>query len=173
MTVVDWLRQNLAEAGMPNMPIEVWEVGYGWDTPETYDEVAHAEDTVKLLATAAGEGSRRVVYVRYGYKEGRMPSMMSPTGTMRPAALAYRTTTRLLAGVTQAERFTFENPAAWGYRFTRDGRDTYVLWATAPVTVSLVAGDQPVTITDRQGNTSTGNSGSLALGVSPIFVQID
>ncbi len=171
LPVIEWVRQQQQAAGV-DRPIELWELGYGWQNPDTLDRTAQAQDTVKLLAIAAGEGSKFTIYWPLLDKvERRTPGLVYTNGEITPAGVAYRVTVQMLAGSTSAQRVDLGNPAVWAYRFTRDGRDTYVVWGTASATVSLPIEAATVTITDVSGNASSGNPKALAVGVSPVFAQ--
>lgn len=171
LPVIEWVRQQQQAAGVDRL-VELWELGYGWQNPDTLDRTAQAQDTVKLLAISAGEGSRFTIYWPLLDKvERRTPGLLYTSGELTPAGVAYRVTVQMLAGSTSAQRVDLGNPAVWAYRFTRDGRDTYVVWGTASATVSLPIEAATVTITDVSGNASSGDPKALAVGASPVFVQ--
>jgi len=171
-TVIGWVHDQLRAAGT-DKPIEVWELGYGWQDPTTYDEIIHAQDTVKLLVTAAGEGSRRTIYWPFVDKlEKGTPGLVTLNGP-RPAGIAYRVTAQMLTGCTSAQRLDLGASGVWAYRFNKGEGDIYVIWSTRPVTVSLPIEAMRVMITDIYGNASTGDPRSLAIGVSPIFVEAE
>jgi len=169
-TVMHWVRDQQRAVGI-DRPIEVWELGYGWQDPDTYDETAHAQDTVKLLATAAGEGSSFVIYWPFVDKlEKRTPGLVTQEG-LRPAGVAYGVTNQMLAGSTSAQRLDLSNSEAWAYRFSRNGHDTYVIWSTRPATVSLPIDAARVEVIDIFGNEFTGDPRALSVGISPIFIR--
>ncbi len=176
--VFDFVKSGM-QAGGRLRPIEVWEIGYGWLDRTNYSPQAHADETVKLLAVSAGEGASRVIYWKLVddlTKHNRGVDATRDIGLIQnaqvtPAAVAFKITAQMLAGSTSAQRLDFASPAVWGYRFTKDGNDTFVLWSTTPANVRVPVNSDKISITDDTGRTVTANSTTVACGVSPIFVQ--
>ncbi|MBI1801704.1 MAG: hypothetical protein HYR71_08770 [Chloroflexi bacterium] len=153
-------------------PIEGWEVARRYHGQVAFDETFHAQETVKLLVSAAGEGSQVSLFMRYAdWSENNLPGLLMPQGTPRPVETAFRMITQNLAGYTAAS-FVDLGPAAWGYRFSRPQGDVVVVWATGnPTTVKLPIQGRSVQVTDITGKTSTADPANLAVSASPIFVQ--
>ncbi len=176
--VTNFVKSQLNAHGAER-PIEVWELGYGWTDRSTYNPTAHAQDTVKLLSSAAGAGASRVIYWKLiddATKKGQGKVASTDVGLIQndqlsPAAVAYRLTVQKLAGSTSAQRIDLGNPAVWAYRFTKNGNATDVIWSIAPATVSVSMGAPKVLVTDITGKTLTADANAIAVGVSPIFVQ--
>jgi hypothetical protein len=177
-SVFQFARLHLQASGTVR-PIEVWELGYGWIDRTTYDPTAHAQETVRLLSTAAGEGASRVVYWKLmdevNKKGGTVPSRdvgLIQNNALSPAAVAFQLTVKMLAGSTTAQSLDFGNSAVVAYRFARGGVDTYVIWTTGnSATVPVPSSTGSVSITDISGKTTVGNAQSVSVGVSPVFVR--
>lgn len=171
-TVLSWLRSQLAAQGA-DKPIEIWELGYGWQDASSYDELRHAQDTTKLLVTALGEGSDFAIYWRFtdwAERQGTGVTGLIGNNVPRPAATAYRITAEKLAGVVSGERLELE-PALWAYRFAKETGDLYVVWSTEPMVARLPIESSTVTITDTTGHTASGDPRALSVGASPVFVE--
>ena len=190
---VSWLRGWLAEAGVPDKPLEFWEIGYGWSGEKAgipYTEEDHAQGVVKTLVTALGEGGSRVLYEPYWeprLSEDEAPQVERKFGRgmvtadgPRLSKTSYTTLTSQLAGYQKAERF---DPAGtgpsgeslgagvWAYRFSTPRGDVYVVWAEQETTVQLPLDAAQVTVMDILGAASQADTATVAVGISPVFVS--
>ncbi len=176
--VFDFAKSEMQASGKIR-PIEVWEIGYGWLDRTTYNPQMHANETVKLLTISAGEGASRVIYWKLIddlTKHNRGVDATRDIGLIQndqvtSAAMAFKVTVQKLAGSTSAQLLDFGNPEVEGYRFMKDGNDTFVLWSTAPTKVSVPVSAARISITDVTGKTMTADSKTVTIGDSPIFVQ--
>lgn len=152
-------------------PLEVWELGRRYQGQVSFDETVHAEESARLLVTAAGEGSRWTLFVRYlEWPEKGLPGLVTRTGG-RPALDAFRVVAQGLEGFLGPQRLDL-GPAAWGYRFSRPQGDVYVLWAReGQATVHLPVAGPAVTVTDLWGQSTTADPASLTVGASPVLVS--
>jgi len=161
-----WLR----ELGL-SKPLEAWELGRRYQGQVAFDEVTHAQETAQLLATAAGEGSRFSILVRYlDWPQKGLPGLATRQGE-RPAAVAFGLVAHHLNGFQAAERLDL-GAGVWAYRFTRPQGDLYVLWTDGDrTTVSLPLDGQSVNVADIAGQTTTADPARLSIGPSPVFVS--
>lgn len=168
--VINYVRTQL-NAGGQLRPLEIWELGYGWQDRSTYDPITHAQDTVKLLTIAAGEGVSRIIYRPLVDKlESSTPGLVKG-GQLTPAGVAFRLTTQMLAGSTGAQHIDLGNHAVWAYRFTRSGSETFVVWGTAPAAVRIPTASAKILVTDISGRTVTLNPQMITVNHSPVFIQ--
>lgn len=187
-TVFNYVKTGMEQGGKVR-PIDIWELGYGWSgyglpSQNGYNPSAHAQDTVKLLTIAAGEGANRIIYWRFtdtSHKKptndqtstSRTPGLVK-NGTPNQAGIAYKVTVSKLAGATSAQRVNVGNPNVWIYKFVNNGKNIFVVWSTSPATVNLNQAGFSATeaiITNIDGSTSSQNPNTLSVGVSPIFVE--
>jgi len=161
-----WLRQQ----GL-NKPLEGWEVGRRYQGQVAFDEAAHAQETARLLVTAAGEGSRFSLFVRFlEWPQKGLPGLATRQGP-RPAAVAFRVVAHSLNGFLAAERLDL-GTGVWAYRFTRPQGDLYVLWTDGgQASVSLPLTEGAVNVTDIEGQTATADPSQLEIGPSPVLVS--
>jgi hypothetical protein len=194
--VTDYVRGELAARGVPVRPLDLWRLGYGW-SPEVagsaYDPEAHARDEAKLLAIALGEGGLRAAsypYTSHDAAGGGHPGLYDlDAGDLdagaydpgpRPAARAFATTAKKIGGATRSRRLAFADSRVWGYRFVvpKGGveRTVWVLWATedglGPVDLSKEVGAAVLVVTDKGGKVSEAASDKVALGTSPVFLEV-
>jgi hypothetical protein len=165
-----WVRGQLQVHGTAK-PIEMWEMGYRAPSAATYDPQAHAENDAKLLTIALEEGASRAVifqFTDYAAPYSGDMGLVTASGP-RPAAQAFRVVAEQLNGTTDSARLDL-GPGIWGYRFTREGRETFIVWSTTPTTVQIPGKAVQVLVTDISGNSTRANSRAVAVGVSPIFV---
>lgn len=99
------------------------------------------------------------------------PGLLDATDTPRPAATAFRVTSEKLTGATHAQRLGL-GADVHAYRLVRPGGEVFVLWSTRPATVALPVRAGVVRVTDVRGQVSTAAAGSLAVGESPVFVEL-
>jgi hypothetical protein len=168
--VINYVRTQLNSGGQLR-PLELWELGYGWQDRRTYDPNTHAQDMVKLLAIAAGEGVTRIIYRPLVDKpESSTPGLVKGD-QLSPAGVAYRLTTQMLAGSTGAQHIDLGNNAVWAYRFSRNGSDTFVVWSTTPAAVRIPTSSSKVLVTDISGRAVTLNPQTITVTHSPVFIQ--
>jgi hypothetical protein len=168
--VINFVRTQLTTGGQIR-PLEFWELGYGWQDRRTYDYNTHAQDMVKLLAIAAGEGVTRIIYRPLVDKpESSTPGLVKGD-QLTVVGAAYRLTTQMLAGSTVAQHVDLGNHAVWAYRFSRGGSDTYVVWSTTPAAVRIPIGTAKVLVTDISGRAMTLNPQTITVTHSPLFIQ--
>jgi hypothetical protein len=163
--LLHWLRgQGLTR------PLEIWELGRRYQGQVAFDETPYAQETARLLVTAAGEGSRFSIFVRFlEWPQKELPGLVTHQGA-RPAASAFRAVARSLNGFQAAERLDL-GPAVWAYRFSQPQADLYVLWTNdRQAVVNLPLGGQLVNVTDIAGQVATADPARLSIGPSPVFV---
>lgn len=176
--LIAWVKDQMRANGYEK-PIEAWEIGYAWWDEATYDTTDHANDTVKVMVTALGEGARRVIYLSYrgqikteqGISVESARGLLDPQGNPRPVKAAYATTTRKLTGFTTVERLDL-GQGVWAYKFTKPAGSVYVLWSEVGATVALPVQASSAIITDIFGQERTADPRQLLLTASPIFVEV-
>lgn len=168
--VINYVRTQLNSGGQLR-PLEFWELGYGWQDRRTYDPNTHAQDMVKLLTIAAGEGVSRIIYRPLVDKpESSTPGLVKGD-QLTPAGAAYRLTTQMLAGSTVAQHIDLGNHAVWAYRFSRNGSETFVVWSTTPAAIRIPINTAKVLVTDISGRAMTLNPQTITVTHSPLFIQ--
>ncbi len=119
--VLDWIRARMGETGIVK-PIEAWELGYAFYDQALYDADAHGRDVLKLIATAYGEGLRRVHYLPYlnvGVAQGKPEThwgLVDSNDNGRPALMSFQNAITYSSGVSSATRI-YPGIGEWGYRF--------------------------------------------------------
>lgn len=171
--VTDFIHEKLTAVGAKDMPLDFFEMGYGWQGApgNGYDPQAHARDLPKLLTLALAGGADRLVDYRLNCATDKIgqPGLFGCDEKPRPAATSFKIASQKLTGATSVQRLSLGNNN-YGYKFSKNGKDVYVLWSTTNSTVSLpITGT--VTITDITGATSNQNAVSLSVSQSPIFVE--
>lgn len=158
-------------------PIEVWELSERRARDFVNDSEV-AEDMVKLITIAAGEGSTFTLfynYVDWFAPAGYFPGLVDGGGQSR---LAIRTAFQLLT-----EQITDAVSAApvdlgtgvWAYRFAigGSGRVVHVLWSAAPRTVALPSlGDGQVRVTAIDGRESVVSARAIPVSTTPVIVSV-
>jgi len=164
--LIHWLR----EQGI-DRPLEAWELGRRYQGQVAFDETAHAQEAARLMVTAAGEGSRLSIFVRFlEWQQKGLPGLVTKQGA-RPAATAFRVVANSLNGFQSAERVDL-GPGVWAYRFTRPQGDLYVVWTDGDqATVSLPLAGPSVSVTDIEGRATTADPARLLIGPSPVVVS--
>lgn len=125
-------------------PIEVWELSKRRPSNHADDQRV-ADDLVKLIAIAAGEGSQFSLffnYVDWQAPGGFFPGMLRNSGTPRaPIQSAFRVLTEHITDAVRATPLDLA-PGVWGYTFigARPSQTVHVLWSSQPTTVSLTTG---------------------------------
>jgi hypothetical protein len=165
---IDDLHARLRAAGSA-APIWVTEFGTGAGTRSAADRVATAAYLVRMAVVLRAAGVERMYwYLLRDYAEfqgmGLLRADTDPLGRYAPtpAYPAYATLIRLLDGATGVAREPTD-PRTYVYRFERDGKRTYALWAPdGPLAarVTLPAGGELV---DMVGGTRTLEAGTSAL----------
>jgi hypothetical protein len=162
-----WIR----EQGITK-PFEAWEIAKRYGR-QPYDPARHAEEVAKLMVSAAGEGSRWTIFVRYvDWPEKHLPGLVDADGSL-PGRDAFRLVATQLNGVQGAAPVDLGSDA-WGYRFDdRPEGDLWVVWATSeePATVKLPEVSGQVTVAGIDDQTRSMDAASLEVGRSPLFVR--
>lgn len=163
------MMQWLKDQGI-DKPIEVWEVARHARDPEGFDESEHAQETARLLVTAAGEGSRFTVFIRYlEWPAVQLPGLATAQRP-RPAETAFRVVAGHLDGFESVERLDLGGTAR-GYRFTRPQGPLLVVWTTGgQATVALPLPGPKVKVTDILAQSAEADPARLSVGPSPLFV---
>jgi hypothetical protein len=163
--VMQWLKGQGIDK-----PIEAWELAKHARDPAAFDETEHAQESVRLLATAAGEGSRFSIFIRYlDWPATQLPGLVTGRGP-RPAETAFRVVAQHLNGFQAVEQLDL-GPSVWGYRFTGPEGELYVLWTSGgQTTVGLALPGPKVMVTDIQAQSTQADPASLSVGPSPILV---
>lgn len=113
------------------LPIETWEVAHRYRDGRPFVESEHADESARLLVTAAGEGSQFTIFTSYRGSEPNDDVGLYAFDATTPhdALHTYRTVVVELSGATSAMRLQLPGDA-WGYRFERLGDDDVVAaWA--------------------------------------------
>lgn len=161
------------------VPIEVWEVGRRFRDGRPFTERGHADDTARLLATAAGEGSAwSMLYSYLGNADNDMVGLLSFDGAVDHAARdSYRATVGALGGATSTRRLSLPGDA-WGYRFRRDDGAIVAAWSEPGRTSG--AGDELIRRASTAAVTTAGAErarhlrlGRLSLGATPKLIRPD
>lgn len=159
-------------------PIEVWELserrarGFAGDS-----EVA--DDMVKLMTIAAGEGSAYTLfynYVDWVAPAGYFPGIIDAAGQPRPPIeRAWQTLTEHITDAVRSSPVAL-GAGVWAYRFEvpSRGQIVYVLWSATPRNVTLPDAEQsPVRVIAMDGTETTGDARNLAIASSPTIVIAD
>lgn len=163
--VMQWLKGQGIDK-----PIEAWELAKHARDSATFDETVHAQESARLLVTAAGEGSRFSIFIRYlDWSATQLPGLVTSQGP-RPAETAFRVVAQRLNGFQAVERLDL-GPSVWGYRFTGPEGELYALWTSSgQTTVGLALPGPKVIVTDIQAQSIQADSANLSVGPSPILV---
>lgn len=161
------------------VPIEAWEVGRRFLDGRPFSERGHADDTARMLATAAGEGSAwSMLYSYLGSAENDMFGLLSFDGsTDHEARYSYREAVAALSGATSARRLDLSGDA-WGYRFAKPDGELVGAWSDPGRTIGI--GDELIrrattaAVTDgRDGHVRHVRLDRLALGGMPQYLRPD
>jgi len=155
-----------------NKPFEVWEVGKHY-FQEEIDDDSYAGEVVKLLTTAAGEGSQLTIFVRFiDWPEKALPGLWTKDGP-RPAALAFKYITGKLSNtVSSSFDVSLWRGDIFGYKFTNGEKDFYVIWALDKTKVYFPFGKEAL-VTDIFGKPIDFDGESLLVETKPILVEVD
>jgi len=150
-----------------NKPIEIWEIAKHY--PKNFDENIYAEETVKLLITAAGEGSQLTIYIRFfDWKEKDLPGLWSREGA-RPVATTFKIVAEKLNGCSNPSRLNL-GEGVYGYKFNKNEKDIYVVWALNETKISIPLTGK-VKITNVLGVVKEVDTDNLIVDVIPIFIE--
>lgn len=167
--VFDWVQGKMNSAGC-RKPIEVWELGYGWDDAATYNVDLHAKGVAKSLIIAVAKGAQTIIYFPLTDRGNFARALLTRSYGVLPPAIAYKVAVQKLSGVMRAEKLDL-NEGLWVYQFIKGGQEIYALWSDATRTVSLPINADTVKITRINGETLSGAPRSLIVDDSPIFVE--
>ncbi len=171
--VMNYIHRRLRQQGS-DRPIELWELGYGWDSRIPMDLQAQAQAVPKLVATAVGEGAAFVVFWRYTTvveEAGTGVTGLVTQSGERPAAQAFRVSAQMLNGVTAVESLNIRQ-GVQGYKFSKAGTSFYALWSQQPTNVDLPVSSPTISVTDISGRTTNASPKNVTIGPSPIFATV-
>jgi hypothetical protein len=159
-----------------DMPIEIWELGHRYLDGRPFEQTGQADESTRLIATAAGEGSRYTVLQQYFDKpDNQMYGLIDDQGNSREARFAVRNTLSMLRGTTSAYRLRAGNGTD-GFRFDRPGGWRRVLWSTGDAVKpggKLGVRSTTVAVTGNTGGTAHLPVASVRLDSSPRWIEPD
>ncbi|MGH2731657.1 MAG: hypothetical protein ACRDJG_01705, partial [Actinomycetota bacterium] len=173
-SVAPTLLAHIREGIGASLPIEAWEVGVFWPG-ESYDERAHATETVKLLSTLLAAGVSRLIYLPAAYtpsgaRDETFRGLWLPTGEARPAARAYEALVAASSG-TAAFWETFEASGLSGIGLQGESGATLVVWSAGEV---RLGGAPPsgARATAASGEALEWGPSGLRVGEEPVLVSL-
>lgn len=165
---IGWINNQMQSNGCEK-PIQIWELGYGWDNSATYNISDHAQAVAKVLTIASLYNLPNIIYFPL-YSRGTYAQPLISTTRANQPATAYQVTVGKLYGATKSSLVNVQNSNASVFQFLVANHPVYVAWSTSPTTVTLPLPGQ-VTVTDIAGKTSTTNATGISLSSSPVFIS--
>ncbi|MCP2519360.1 hypothetical protein NLC26_01555 [Candidatus Aminicenantes bacterium AC-708-M15] len=184
--LLKWIKSKMQSNGYLK-PIQAWEIGYAW-TRNNYDIIDHALDTVKVIATAFGEGVEQIIYLPllslrayFGYPEV-WRGLYTPNLEPRPSAFNYKIISSKINNFSKVENLSFDNNT-FIYKFTNRNRPIYICWSKNPSTINLEVNSKKVIITYSTTNSEQTEpiieikdtvKGKIILNLNkiPIFIEV-
>lgn len=110
-------------------PIEIWELNHRYLDGRPYDDAEHADETARLLLTAAGEGSAWTVFTNlFDRLDHQNFGLLDSSGARRLAFGRFAVISSELSGATAASPLKLP-PEAGGYSFERPAGEVLALWS--------------------------------------------
>lgn len=173
--VMAYIHKRLQAQGS-DRPIEVWELGYGWEDEATLNLIDQAQTVPKLLATALGEGAPFAEFWRFTDTVEKtlgtgVTGLVTASGA-RPALTAFQVTATKLNGATNPQRLNLGS-GVWGYQFQRGSTTVFVVWRTdtSTGTIALPTTATSVSVTDINGEATRADPKAVNVSVSPLIVE--
>lgn len=166
--LIEWVRSQGIDK-----PIEAWELGRRYKGQTPFSDENHANEMVKLLTVAAGEGLRLNTWVRAtDWDEKDLPGLFSPAGEIHPAYGAFVVLAEQLEGAREPRRADL-GPDVWAYQFTRDDGEVLVLWSESGEDATATIPDPAqATLLTLGGARSPLEGPALTVDERPVIVVI-
>ncbi|MCL4338885.1 endo-1,4-beta-xylanase [Patescibacteria group bacterium] len=172
--VLDYIHTNL-KAQNDDKPLDLWEGWYSWwGAPGNgFDPNTQAQDLTKQMIVALG--GNVTVYNYWLFDDFALESeghvgLVDSQNNPRPAATAYKITSEKLYGTTFSQSLNLGNNV-YGYEFTKNDKNIYVVWSTGSTTINLPLNKSSATETDINGNSTLVDPQEIQISTSPVFIQ--
>ncbi|RLC80528.1 MAG: hypothetical protein DRJ03_08530 [Chloroflexi bacterium] len=124
----------------------------------------------RVYADALAVGLKGQVYFATINEGWRHTGLLLHDLTPKPAYWAYSAAASQLSGARYQEPPSY--PGIKGYTFARDYRIVQVLWSADGARHTLTLPDDVLKVSDRYGNQLPVENGQVAIGISPVYLEI-